>query len=137
MHVFFEFLKDLVVEVIGVGEEAIEPPDDGIQTFGLVDGDSALEVLDVEEDGCGLVEVVDHVLDSGAVVGGLVGSAEELGLGRSLHGGAGLLVADVLEGGRQQVQLQNELPDVLVLPDVEVDLLRTLNYPLDVRRVVP
>ena len=80
---------------------------------------------------------MDHVVDGRAVVGYLMRCAEELRIGRALHGGATFLIADVLERGGQQVELQHKLPHVLVLPDIQVDLLRTLDDAFYVGGVVP
>lgn len=79
---------------------------------------------------------MDHVVDGRTTAGLFVGGAEELRLLRSLHGWTGLFAADVLEGSGEQVELEHELPNVLVFPDILIDLLWLLDYPLDVGRIV-
>ena len=77
-----------------------------------------------------------HVVDGRAVYRVLMRSAEVLGVLRPLHGWAAALDADVLKSGHKQIQLQDELPHLFVLPDVDVDLGRTFNYLLDCRGIV-
>jgi hypothetical protein len=124
------------MEVVGVREQSVEPSHDCVQTFRLVDRHPAAEVFDIEENGGCLVQIVDHVVDGRTVCRRLVAGAQELGIWSALHGRTALSGAEVLEGGGQQVQLQHELTDMLVLPDVDVDADRFVDNAFDVGRVV-
>jgi hypothetical protein len=62
VHVFFELLEDLVVEVEGVRKQSVQPSYDCVETLRLANRDSALKMFDVQQDGGSLIQVVDHIV---------------------------------------------------------------------------
>ena len=117
-----EVIEDLPVVEVGVGEYAVDTPTDAAQLCdgGFLDGDAAGEVLVAVEEAGGAVERVARVVDGGALLGRLVGGAQEDPLLGRRHLGARLGLALPLQHHRQPVQLHAELPQVLVLPDALV-----------------
>ncbi len=73
-----------------------------------------------------------HIVYSRAVRGHLVRRTQKLRLLRALHGGARAAGAKVFERGGQQIQLEDELPHVLIFPDVEVYAGRLFDYLVDI-----
>ena len=81
-----------------------------------LDGDPAGEVLVAVEEAGGAVERVARVVDGRALLGGLVGGAQEDPLLGRRHLGARLGLALPLQHHGQPIQLHAELTQVLVFP---------------------
>ena len=111
---------------VSVGEDPVNSATDGAQLGhgALLDADPAGEVFVAVEEAGGPVQRVSGVVDSRALLGGLVGSAEEDPLLGSRHLTAGIRLAVSLQLHGQTVELHAELSEVFVLPDSLVLSLR-------------
>ena len=76
-----------------------------------------------------------HIVNGTALLLLLVSRAEILHIG-SIHFGAGFGCADPIELGYKEIELKNDLPYLLVLPDIDVDLLGRLDDFLDIGGIV-
>ena len=137
VHLGLELLKDLVVIEVSVGEQAVQSAHDVVQVLlGVCWDRHSVEVIGVD-DSCCVVQRVDHVVDGGAVAGALVRSADEDELLVARHLGARLACADSKQLHHKEVELEDELADVFVLPYALVDFGRQLANFHDVGGLVP
>lgn len=83
---------------VGVSEEPIEPSHDGKQVLGTCLGDihTRIEILAIVDNGCGMIERVDHVINGRALDGCLMGGTKVEPLVCCFHFGTELFSADTL-----------------------------------------
>ena len=67
MHVFLKFLVYFSMKMESVCEKSIQPPHYSVQTFSFADRYSTTEIFDVEKNGGGLIEIMDHIVNGRAV----------------------------------------------------------------------
>lgn len=78
MHVFLKLQEHFLVEVESMRKQSIQSSHYRVQTFGLTDRHPALEILDIQEDRSGLVQIVHHVVDGRTICGYLVSRTQKL-----------------------------------------------------------
>ena len=129
MSLGLEILENIHMVVVSMREKSVDPPDDALHVLALslLYLEPLLEVFRILQGGSGMVQRVDHVVNGRAILWLTVASTSvQPGVG-GLHLGTCLWGADlVLQDDDEEAQLRDELPQVLVLPEVVVNTLRHL-----------
>lgn len=121
MHLVFKLLEDFCVVEVSVREESVETTHNVVQVLLRVGRDRHSVEVARMHDCRGVVQCVNHIVDGAALGRCLVGSANEDELFVAGHLGARLTRADAEELDDKQVQLEDELADMFVLPHTLVD----------------
>ena len=120
--------------VVAVRKKPVKPPHLALKMLylTLLDIESVIEVLGVLQCLSRRVQSMDHIIYSWAVLWLRVASASVVPSIRSFHLRAALSIADALELNYQEVQFNDELPNVLVLPIKLIHSLWDFAYLLDI-----
>ena len=126
MHLVLELLKDIRMVEVGVCEKTVESPDDVEEMLRRCGRDrhSWTEIVRVLDDGGRIIESVNHVVNRWTILSAFVSSADEYEVLICCHLWACLACADSEQLYDQQIQLQDELSNMLILPNAFIDWIR-------------
>lgn len=77
-----------------------------------------------------------HVVNSRAIHCIFMCSTEILRITRPLHCWTYIFITDIFESCYKQIQLENKLPNLLILPYININLWRTLNNFINRRWII-